>query len=516
MPTTNWRSEVRLTADIETAEQPAAGELSDDHPFVIVVLGDFRGTVDGVPSDHTGPLHNRQLLDIDRDNFDDVLARFNIHWEAMLGGLPGEPAAAIPVLLALRAFEDFHPDRIVEQLMPLRTLVETRRDLDNPSRFEAVAVEMIKWAQPTPPEPSPKPAVDPSELLDRIVDQSHARSGHTSQEPWSGDLQQLLTNIVRPYLVKIDTARQIALIDAVDQALSQQVRSILHHPNFQHLEAAWRSVRWLVDTAETGTHLKIRLVHTTKDELQQDFAASSTLEESGLARLLWEPASIPGSHPASLLIGDYEFAHTTEDLALLARLGGIAQRLRAPFVAAASPHLLHCAAFTEIPSASELVRRLQEPSYREWHAFRRSPEAQWLALALPRLLLRLPYGAETEPTDTFAFEEQITGNDHDQLLWGNPAFAVGVVVAEAFAAEGWSLDLAKRVHRFEGLPLYIYQAEGMTLTKPCAEVLLSERVVEVLEEAGLVPLVSYRDADIVALPCIQSLREPRSPLTWMR
>jgi predicted component of type VI protein secretion system len=54
----------------------------------------------------------------------------------------------------------------------------------------------------------------------------------------------------------------------------------------------------------------------------------------------------------------------------------------------------------------------------------------------------------------------------------------------------------------------------MAMTKPCTEVLLSERVVTALVEAGLVPLVSYRDTDTVALPCLQSLAEPRSRLRW--
>jgi len=377
MTKTNWQYAARLTADINAAEQPAAAdELSDDRPFVIVVLGDFRSAADDGPPGQTGSLANRRLLDIDRDNFDEVLARFNVRWEATLGDLPGQPQAEIPVQLALRALEDFHPDRIVAQLLPLRALLETRRGLEDPSHFEAVAAEVMHWAQPTAADAPPRSAVEASELLDHILDQGNVRAEQTFREPRSGDLQRFLENVVRPYLVTIDTARQAMLIDAVDQALSQQVRSVLHHPGFQRLEAAWRSLHWLVTTAETGTHLKIRVVHMTKDELQQDLAASPTLAESGLARLLLEPASVPGSQPATLLIGNYEFAHTSADLALLERLGGVAQQLRAPFVAASSPHLLGCASFTEMASASDVARRFQEPSYQEWHALRRSPVAR--------------------------------------------------------------------------------------------------------------------------------------------
>jgi len=517
MPRINGRSETRLTVDITERNQTAdATELSDDRPFVIVVLGDFHGAAEGVLPGLTGPQANRQLIDIDRDNFDDVLAHFGVRWGGMLEGLPGQPQARMPVQLAFRSQDDFHPDRIAEQLAPLRSLVEMRRALEDPTRFDAVAAEVRLWAQPTATEDPQAPAAGGPDLLNRILDQSDVKAGQTSKEPWPGDLRRFLEHVVRPYLVKIDTAQQAALVDAVDQALSQQVRAVLHHPGFQRLEATWRGLRWLVYAAETGVHLKIRIVHITKDELRQDLAASPTLEESGLSRLLLEPASVPGSEPAALLIGNYEFAHTGDDLALLKRLGAIAQRLRAPFVAAVSPHLLGCVSFTGLASASDVVRRLQEPSFGEWHAFRRSPEAHWVALALPRFLLRLPYGIATEPAGSFAFEEQVSGSEHEQLLWGNPALAVAAVVAEAFAVAGGSLDLSERVHRLEGLPLYVYQAGRVALTKPCAEVLMSGRVVEALEEAGLVPLVSYRDADMIALPCLQSLAEPRSPLRWVR
>ena len=88
------------------------------------------------------------------------------------------------------------------------------------------------------------------------------------------------------------------------------------------------------------------------------------------------------------------------------------------------------------------------------------------------------------------------------------------VVADAFLAEGWSLDVSSEVQQLEGLPLYVYVDEGESVTKPCAEVLLSDPAVAVLRDAGLVPLVSERDMDRVALPCLQSLALPRAPISW--
>ena len=183
MPTTNWRSELRLTADVAANDLPITARVpSHDHPFVIVLLGDFRGTAGDAPRGQSGPLADRHLLDIDRDNLDDVLARFNVCWEGTLEGLPGQTLAKMPVQLVFRAFDDFHPDRMAEQLLPLRALVDMRRALEDPRRFEAVAAEVMSWAQQIPAEAPPEVTVEPSESSESHFGPQRHRSGsHVEQ-----------------------------------------------------------------------------------------------------------------------------------------------------------------------------------------------------------------------------------------------------------------------------------------------------------------------------------------------
>jgi type VI secretion system protein ImpC len=260
--------------------------------------------------------------------------------------------------------------------------------------------------------------------------------------------------------------------------------------------------------------LKIQLVQITKDELLQDLLSSAELEDSGLAALLVAPGEVPGGVAPAMMIGLYEFTHDLEDLAVLERMGNLGRKLRAPFVASASAALLGASSLAEITKARELEERFHHSAYRPWQLLRKSSAGRWLALALPRLLTRLPYGHETNPAESFELEERIGADDHEKLLWGNPAFAVGAVVAGAFAGEGWDLDLARGIARLQGLPLYYYVHDGETVAKPCAEVLFNEQTLEVLEQAGLLPLVSYREQDTVALPCVQSIAEPRAPLAF--
>jgi len=516
------KSEVRLTADLQAEADSDDREEIERRPFAIAVIGDFRGPGADAPPRLSGPLRGRRFLSIDRDNFDEVLARFDVRWEGTIDGQAGCSGGEACVQLRLLEMEDFSPDRIVHQIPQLRLLLETRQALEDPSRFNSVASEVMKWAKPTSaPGPSIEPApaaaaapnVAPSELLKMILGDENTRTAG-SQDPWSANLRRFLKEAVGPHLITIDTAQQTALIGAVDQALSCKVRSVLQDPVFKRLEAAWRSLHWLTSVAETGADLRLLVLQATKDELMQDMSDHESLEECGLAHLVLDPASVPGGMRPALLVGNFEIGPDLEDMALLERIGGIAQRSRAPFLVAAGSQLLGIESFAEISALKDIEHTVGALTQGVWHTLRSSPPARWLVLSLPRVLCRLPYGSEAEMTESFRFEELVSGSDHEALLWGNSAFRVAGVVAGAYAADGWSLHFTGGVARLEGLPLYVYRDEGETVAEPCAEALLPQRIVEELEEAGLVPLVSYRDADMIALPCLQSLGLPRSPLSW--
>jgi type VI secretion system protein ImpB len=94
-------------------------------PFVVGVLGDFSGT----PTEPLKPLKDRKFIQIDRDNFDDVMARMtpglNLRVENTLKGDGTELAVA----LRFRGMEDFEPGSLVKQVEPLRRLLETRNKL---------------------------------------------------------------------------------------------------------------------------------------------------------------------------------------------------------------------------------------------------------------------------------------------------------------------------------------------------------------------------------------------------
>jgi type VI secretion system protein ImpC len=288
------------------------------------------------------------------------------------------------------------------------------------------------------------------------------------------------------------------------------MQAILHNPDFQAMEAVWRATFLLVRQLETGSQLKLYLIDISKQELAADLNSATDLRETGLYRLLVEQSvETPGAEPWSIIVGNYSFGSSSDDALLLARMAKIASRARAPFLAAASPQLLGCASLAATPHPREW--KAPEPELaRAWAELRRLPEAGSVGLALPRFLLRLPYGKKTSPIESFEFEEfpeAPVHPVHEEYLWGNPAFALALLLGQTFSSAGWEMRPGSAME-IDQLPLYICIRGGESQAKPCAEVLLIEDAVERILDDGLIPLVSFKDRDRVRLARFQSIADP--------
>src|SRR5438309_946384 len=103
--------------------------------------------------------------------------------------------------------------------------------------------------------------------------------------PTTSDWNAFLRQIVAPHLVPGAAPDQDELIARVDEATSAQMRAVLHHPDFQALEAAWRSVFFLVRRLDTDENLKLFLIDVTKQDLAADLGAQD-LRSSASYKLL--------------------------------------------------------------------------------------------------------------------------------------------------------------------------------------------------------------------------------------
>jgi type VI secretion system protein ImpC len=284
------------------------------------------------------------------------------------------------------------------------------------------------------------------------------------------------------------------------------MRAILHHPDFQALEALWRSVLLLVRKVETDARLQVHLIDIADAELRADAMAEGPLESSGLYRLLVESTvGTAGANPWSLLVGSFTFGPGSERV--LRRLAKIGRAAGAPWIAGADSRLAGCPAVDRAPDPDDWERMIDP----DWEAFRRSEDAAYIGLALPRLLVRLPYGEDTEPSEMFPLEELSASSGHEDYLWGNPAIACALLLAKTFAESGWAMRPGAHLD-IEGLPLHVIRDEGEASAKPCAEALLTERAANRLLDTGLMPLVSMKASDAVRLVRFQSVAHPNASL----
>ena len=114
---------VQISYDVETGGAIEMKEL----PFVVGVLGDFTGK----PEEALPAVKNRKMVEIDRDNFDQVLAGMKPRLAYNVDNRLQEDGSKVGVELKFNSIDDFEPDQIVQQVEPLRKLVEARRKLSD-------------------------------------------------------------------------------------------------------------------------------------------------------------------------------------------------------------------------------------------------------------------------------------------------------------------------------------------------------------------------------------------------
>ncbi len=501
--------------DVTAGEERWPQAPDSETPFSLVILGDFTGRANRGRLETGRGLAGRAPLLLDRDNFDAVLEKLSPQLV-----LPLESEGGLKLTLEFKDLDDFHPDRLFEKAVLFRKLREVRQRLDNPDTFRETAAELGLAAEPRPEPPRREPphridAVDveritSGSLLDEMIESTEQRASAAparARDEWT----ILLNKMVAPHLVARADPRQAEVVGLIDRATSAQMRALLHANAFQQLEAAWRAVFFLVRNLETSSQLKVYLLDVSKQELAADLGSAENLASTATYKLLAEKAAGTfGAERRTLIAGNFTFEPTREDTGLLRRLGRICAAAGAPFVAAASPRFLGCDSVQKL-SEPETWRGLPEEYQESWQALRASPEAKYLGLALPRFLLRLPYGKETEATERFQFEECSDPADHEEYLWGNPAFACALLLGQTFAEQGWAMRPGSRSD-LSGLPFYTYKAQGESKTLPCAEVLMTVSGAEKILEKGLMPLASLKDQTAVRLVRFQSVADPLTPL----
>jgi type VI secretion system protein ImpC len=423
----------------------------------VLVVGDFSGQASG------------KLIRVNRDNFEATLAGFAPHLELAPGN--GQLGDAV---LTFASLEDFEPDSLYR-----------RSDLFAPLR-DGVGGQLYSEPEESETAAPLKPTAEqmerltaPGGLLDAIVERSAAPS-----EPAPArvdEFQSMVERIVAPYALPAESAESRRASTERVQRLSLLMAHVLHNEQFQALEAAWRGLDLLVRGLETDELVHLSMLDSSKETL-----CAQLKKAAGDRAGRWD-----------VLIGNFAFDRAIlADVELLARIGLLAKALGAPFLAECLPS-----------------QRDDAEAEAAWQALRKAPAAAYIGLALPRFLLRVPYGKVSAPVEAFDFEEMPGDPVHSDYLWGNPAFACAMALGELFERQGSLIRLPANL-LLSAMPLHVFRSGGEACMRPCTEVLLTEGDCVTLLSSGVLPLAAMKSTDEIVFPRMQSIANPAAALAF--
>ena len=350
-------------------------------------------------------------------------------------------------------------------------------------------------------------------LIDDILGETQLKPNDEGYDVTRQGVQAFLTELLTPQHAneKVDRALCDALIAEIDGKISQQLDQVLHHPDFQKLESAWRGLKFSIDRIDFRENVRCELLNCSKEDLIADFEDSPEIMKSGLYRTVYTAEYGQfGGKPYGAILSNYEMGPSAPDVALLSKCAAVAAMSHAPFFASAGPQFFGEKDFSRLPHMKDLKALFEGPQYAKWNSFRESEDARYVGLVMPKFLLRLPYGAETNPIRTINYEEQVIG-DHDAYLWGNATFTMATRIADSFAKYRWAPNIIgpQSGGTVEDLPLHQYQAMGEIQTKIPTEIMLSERREFELSEEGFIGLTFRKDSDNACFFSANSVQKPK-------
>lgn len=361
------------------------------------------------------------------------------------------------------------------------------------------------------------PAVETEKgLLDQIVEQG--RFGRDEQSRTRG--KDLVKEFVAQFLegsmtLSRDSEQMInARIAQIDHLISLQLNEVMHNPAFQKLEATWRGLKYLVSNSETSDMLKIKIFNASKKDLLRDLQRASEFDQSAMFKKVYEEEfGVYGGHPFGALIGDYEFGKSPEDMELMEKVSQVAAAAHAPFISGVSAEMFNLESYSELGAPRDLAKVFDTTEYAKWKSFRSSEDSRYMALALPHILMRDPYGKKTRPVEEFDYEEAVDGTDHGKYLWGNAAWALASRITESFARYNWCATIrgVEGGGKVEGLTVHNFTTDEGDIAMKCpTEVTITDRREKELADLGFIPLVHCKNTDYAAFFSVQTAQKPKT------
>ena len=363
--------------------------------------------------------------------------------------------------------------------------------------------------------PQAKEGTSELSLIDSII-QKGKMAKDENQETYAKDLLSEFARQVLDEGMVVDKGLNQTIkerIGQIDQLINGQLNEILHNEKFQKMESAWKGMEYLVKNTETSSTLRLRVLNVAKDELVDDLEKAMEFDQSALFKKIYEHEyGTFGGTPYSVLIGDYYFGRHPKDMSLLERISHVASAAHAPFISAADPRLFDMDSFQELGNPHDLSKIFESAELAKWRTFRESEDSRFVSLVMPHILLRQPYGPDSEPVEHLNYIEDVNGKDHTKYLWGNAAYALGSRITNAFSKYKWCASIrgVEGGGLVENLPAHNFLTVDGDIELKCpTEIQITDRREKELNDLGFISLVHCKGTDQAAFFGGQTANKPK-------
>lgn len=349
-------------------------------------------------------------------------------------------------------------------------------------------------------------------IIESIMQRSKYSKDDESYSVVKQGVAEFISNIITTNNAE-DKINKLALdemIAHIDTLLSAQMDEILHNKSFQELESTWRGIRFLVERTNFNENVKIDLLDATKEEILDDFENNLDITQSTLYKQIYSAEYGQfGGEPVGAIVADYELDKSNQDMTFLNKMSSIAAMSHSPLLTSLSAKFFGLDNFGELENIKDLKSMLEGPQYTRWRTFRENEDAKYTGCMVNRFLTRSPYVPEDNPIKSFNYRETV--NNHDDMLWGNGAYAFATRLTDSFADYRWCGNIIgpKGGGAVKDLPTYTYENYGSIQTKIPTEVLITDRREFELSENGFITLTLRRDSNNAAFFSANSALKPK-------
>ncbi len=486
---------VKIRYDVHTAGAVVVKEL----PYVLGIITDISCQSE-VPK---APLRERKFIQVLPDNLTDIMesvrprAAFSVPDRFTEKGNIG-------IDLTFLNIDDFEPLAIIDQVPVMKERYESRVKLnDLLAKLDGNAeLNEIFDAVLAGEEKKPEDIIKDGKMIRDEAQKAYAL--------------ELIQEFMDTIAAKGEHSDAIGAVSAevaqIDLDLSEQLDEILHAPEFQKVEGTWRGLFYLATGTDIGARVNVRLLNITKEELSYDLEKAVGFDQSQLFKKVYEEEyGTFGGNPYSFLMSDFEFSRTQFDIALLGKISEVAAAALSPFIAGADPGLMDLDSFADLGNIRDIATVFQSTELGKWMSFRETDESRYVALTLPHVLSRAPYGPDTNPVSGLDYTETVDGTDNSKFAWMSSSWAMALRILEACNMHGWPVATRGVTNGglVRGLPYYTFKTtDGDVALKCPTEVAITDRREKELSDAGLISLVHCKNRDYAAFFGSQTTHKP--------